>query len=206
MFKCLGTLQTFVEVFKIGHREDFLSRINIVFEPILQSEITNKVMQASTMIRKNKAKLAQRLGCIFLKPRLTSWRYKRGARTLDHLKSAVTEKAQEEEEDEEMLDEEEIDFEQLEYIIQLLLDSLKDVDTAVRWNAAKGLGRITQRLTKDFADQIVEQLADLFKETETDCSWHGGCLALAELCRRGLLLPERLETFVKVLDKAMTYD
>lgn len=46
----------------------------------------------------------------------------------------------------------------------------------------------------------------MFKETETESSWHGGCLALAELCRRGLLLPERLEMYVKVLDKALIYD
>jgi hypothetical protein len=31
-------------------------------------------------------------------------------------------------------------------------------------------------------------------------------LALAELCRRGLLLPERLNQCVKVLDKALIYD
>lgn len=91
-----------------------------------------------------------------------------------------------------MEDEEDINFEHLEFIIQYLLEGLKDEDSAVRWTAAKGLGRITGRLAKDFADQIVDSLSNLFDKNETDSSWHGGCLALAELCRRGLLLPKRI--------------
>lgn len=43
-------------------------------------------------------------------------------------------------------------FDQLEQIIQMLLESLKDEDNVVRWTAAKGLGRITTRLNQDFAD------------------------------------------------------
>jgi hypothetical protein len=75
MFAVTGIMQTAVEVFKIGHREDFLDLIGIIFEPIIQSEIKNKFMAASTIIRKNRVKLAQRIGCIFLKPRVAAWRY-----------------------------------------------------------------------------------------------------------------------------------
>lgn len=65
-------------------------------------------------------------------------------------------------EDEEEIDESEVNFEQLESIIDVLIESLKDGDTVIRWTAAKGIGRITQRLSKDLADQIVEQLLELF--------------------------------------------
>ena len=43
-------------------------------------------------------------------------------------------------------------FDQLEQIIQMLLESLKDEDNVVRCTAAIGLGRITTRLNQDFAD------------------------------------------------------
>jgi hypothetical protein len=49
-----------------------------------------------------------------------------------------------------------------------LLDALKDDENVVRWTAAKGIGRITMRLSKDFADQIVQQLYDLFQSAQTD--------------------------------------
>lgn len=51
-----------------------------------------------------------------------------------------------------MTDNNEVDFDKLEFIIQFLLDSLKDEDSVVRWTSAKGLGRITGRMSKDFAD------------------------------------------------------
>jgi hypothetical protein len=53
-------------------------------------------------------------------------------------------KDEEEESDEDLEDEQ---YEKLEFIIQYLLDALKDDDNVVRWTAAKGIGRITMRLT-----------------------------------------------------------
>ena len=108
-----GILQTMVEIFKIGHRDDLISMVDILFAPVVEAPITNKFMTKSTIIRKNRVKLAQRIGCIFLKPKVTKWRYKRGSRTLNHLikeEDKVETKA-EEEEDEEMLDEDDINFE-----------------------------------------------------------------------------------------------
>jgi len=32
MFRVAGIFQTLVEIFKIGHREDFLPRIDLIFE------------------------------------------------------------------------------------------------------------------------------------------------------------------------------
>jgi tubulin-specific chaperone D len=51
-----------------------------------------------------------------------------------------------------MMDDEDINYEQLEFIIQFLLESLKDEDNVVRWTSAKGIGRITGRMNKEYAD------------------------------------------------------
>ena len=51
---------------------------------------------------------------------------------------------------------------------------------------------MTGRLPKELADEVVGSIMELFSISEMDGAWHGGCLSLAELGRRGLLLPERL--------------
>ncbi len=47
---------------------------------------------------------------------------------------------------------------------------------------------------------------DLLSPVENAEAWHGGCLCLAELARRGLLLPKRLPDVVEKMEKAMLYD
>lgn len=76
----------------------------------------------------------------------------------------------------------------------------------VRWSAAKGIGRITNRLSKNLGDEVVGSALELFDLGEGDEGWHGGCLALAELARRGLLLPSRLDEVVPLILKALQYD
>ena len=52
---------------------------------------------------------------------------------------------------------------------------------------------------RELADDVVGSLLQLFSFRETDSAWHGGCLAVAELGRRGLLLPARLPDVVQVM-------
>ncbi|GER46456.1 tubulin-folding cofactor D, partial [Striga asiatica] len=109
--------------------------------------------------------------------------------------------------EESCLQEEDMDIPDiLEDIIELLLSGLRDADTVVRWSAAKGLGRITSRLTYSLSDEVLSSVLELFSPGEGDGSWHGGCLALAELARRGLLLPISFSKVVPVIIKALHYD
>jgi len=64
---------------------------------------------------------------------------------------------------------------------------------------------LTHRLPQELADDVVGSLLELFSENAfmrddvldlssvSDNTWHGACLAVAELARRGLLLPKRLD-------------
>ena len=112
--------------------------------------------------------------------------------------------------EEEPLDED-IDFEKLEQIIDILLNALEEPDTLIRLNSSQGLGKIAGRLTLDLANIIVEKIHELFEKNSNQSSLQadalqGGCLALAELSRRGLLLPNKIGEFVPYLEKALVLD
>lgn len=96
--------------------------------------------------------------------------------------------------------------EEIEEIIEQLISGLRDKDTIVRWSSAKGIGRITNRLGLEPAEDVLASLLDLFTYVEDDLAWHGGCLALAELARRGLLLPAQLERVVPIVLNALIFD
>lgn len=53
---------------------------------------------------------------------------------------------------------------------------------------------------------MVAAVLETFGDAERDTAWHGGCLSLAELARRGLLLPNRLPDLAPLIASALQYD
>ncbi|KAJ1826015.1 hypothetical protein LPJ56_002398, partial [Coemansia sp. RSA 2599] len=110
--------------------------------------------------------------------------------------------------------------EEVETFIGILLQKLQDKDTIVRWSAAKGIGRVAERLPPALAQEIVSAVADVLKEHALESSdkgiidvsmtsefaWHGALLALAELSRKGLLMPRSLRSFVPWVVRGLTYE
>ncbi|XP_069339168.1 tubulin-specific chaperone D isoform X2 [Eulemur rufifrons] len=200
-----GTLQALAQIFKHGKREDCLPYAATVLQCLDGCRLPES---SQTLLRKLGVKLVQRLGLTFLKPKVAAWRYQRGCRSLAvNLQHGAPHRPQQQaflapshgHEDDDVP-------EGVESVIEQLLVGLKDKDTVVRWSAAKGIGRMAGRLPKELADDVVGSVLDCFSFQETDKAWHGGCLALAELGRRGLLLPSRLAEAVPVILKALTYE
>lgn len=215
-----GTFTTLTHIAKHGHRTVLRECLPIVFGRVVA---VSGASNASPLVRKLTVKLAQRVGLTYLPPRIVAWRYQRGQRSLlDNLNSESKDggagagagvgagadtSANTTHTDAAMGDDDDVDVpSEIEDIVEMLLTGLRDKDTVVRWSAAKGIGRITSRLPQDFADDVVGAVLQLLCPEESDGAWHGGCLALAELARRGLLLPTRLPDVVPVVVTALTYD
>ncbi|CAG9860286.1 unnamed protein product [Phyllotreta striolata] len=205
-----GALACIATILKHGKREDLLPYATDLLQWVVSAEFKNF---PGANVQKLAYKIIQRIGLTFLPPRIASWRYRRGNRSLaanlssgdSHQKVPkvpACSKDSDEIESEEVIEVPE----EVEEVIDQLILALRSYDKVVRWSAAKGIGRVTGRLPKDLADDVVGSILELFNPRETDGAWHGGCLALAELSRRGLLLPDRLPQVVPVVLKALVYD
>lgn len=58
---------------------------------------------------------------------------------------------------------------------------MRNPSSDIRWSAAKGLGRVTIRLPKEFGDEVVGSVIEILNPLEPNEAWHGACLTIAEL-------------------------
>ncbi|KAJ1925505.1 hypothetical protein IWQ60_004517 [Tieghemiomyces parasiticus] len=226
-----GVLRSLNFAFKLGERRRLVTVIPLI-EPLLADLAARESLARQVATRKLVTKLVQRVGLTCLPPQVASWRYQLGRRSLEanlvtgaegqsSRNSPITESQlpAAEPTDNDMTYEGE-----LETVIDLLLTALRDSDTVVRWSAAKGVGRVTFRLPLVLAQDVVQCVLNLFLEDVpaaaeaqsdpirldvrgvSEATWHGACLALAELARKGLLLPDQLRAGLPFVVRALHFD
>lgn len=216
-FRLLGAVEALALIFKAGGRKLLLDVIPMVWNDI-SVLIKSSAAAWSPLLRKYLVKLTQRIGLTCLPHRSPSWRYVGRTSSLGGNISLAASRNTDQcshdlsidfsnSEQSQCIPDEDMDVPDIiEEIIEMLLSGLRDTDTVVRWSAAKGIGRLTSRLTSALSEEVLSSVLELFSPSEGDGSWHGGCLALAELARRGLLLPISLPRVVPVVLKALHYD
>ena len=204
--KTIGVIRVLCILVKSSKREEFLKVIesekSIEFDKLI--DFIDKALNREFVDIKIKllcTKLAQRIALLHLPQKVVTWRYNRGKRTLADLEEGVNkpEKVENSEKSVENINVPLI----VDDIMDILLRAITDRDIVVRWSASKGIGRITQRLPSDLAEQILPALLQeaVFAEDAVfiACSYHGICLCLAELARRALIAESELPAVIDFL-------
>ncbi|KAH7863931.1 hypothetical protein Vadar_023696 [Vaccinium darrowii] len=217
-FRLLGAVEALAAIFKAGSRKLLLDVVSVIWNDT-SALMRSSAAARSPLLRKYLIKLSQRIGLICLPHRSPSWRYvgrhgmlgkkisENVTRRIDDPGNHVANVDSNSNPNAGCPEEEDMEVPEIvEEIIEFLLSGLRDTDTVVRWSAAKGIGRVTSRLTYTLSDEVLSSILELFSPGEGDGSWHGGCMALAELARRGLLLPISFCKVVPVVVKALHYD
>ncbi|KAJ7670233.1 TBCD protein [Mycena rosella] len=205
-FTLIGVLQVLCEVAKSGPA-DLVQGNAARFFAIVDAIQASEVLNSNTIVRKFKTKLVARIPLRILPP--TSNATRRKGRALTGCDRGEPE----------LMLEHEIEVpEEVEVVLEQLFKSLQDKDTIVRWSAAKAVARISERLPTDFADQVLETLMGLFAihsiaaaslydlPAIAESTWHGACLACAEMARRGLVSRPALPELIEWLSKALYFD
>lgn len=168
-----GTLLSIAAILKHGKREDLLKYAPKILQWLLEQDFKD-----SQDFLKNKfyIKIVQRLGLIFMPPKIALWRYNRGSRSLQQNLTSKTKNDVEFESVNITQEDPDDDVEvpdEIEEIIEQLLDGLKSPSSDVRWLAAKGIGRITNRLPKSLGDEVVGSVIEILNPLEQHEAWHG---------------------------------
>ncbi|KAI0670789.1 TBCD protein [Trametes maxima] len=202
----IGVVRVLCEVTKLGAAD----QVQTYKESLLHvAEMLdhNQALMGNTIIRKLRTKLIERVVIRMLPAQTRRLRAK--GRTLAADGSTGMDDAPEDD----------IDVPaEVEEVLEELFKSLRDKDTIVRYSAAKGVARVCERLPADFADQVLDQVLQLFSihsiavasiydmPSVAESTWHGACLSCAEMARRGLIPDERLPELIGWLSKALYFD
>lgn len=206
IFKCIGALKVVAEILKIGSAEQARDNAPSIWS-LFRAIETKEALMNNTLVRKLRSKVLSRTALRLLPAKYQIVRLKGRSLlgTSDEPRSDSGDGDPDIPED-------------VEAAIEELMQALQDKDTVVRWSAAKGVARIAERLPAEFGKQIFDGVLELFAihsmaaanlydlPAIAECTWHGACLACAEIARRGLVPDDKLTQLVGRLSQALSFD
>ncbi|KAJ3549188.1 hypothetical protein NM688_g5206 [Phlebia brevispora] len=201
---CIGALHVLSELTKAGSATLIKSNLPALFSLIDRVDEVD-VLKNCTLLRKFRVKLSSRILLRLLPARA---RRSRARALLPSQNDGVNQ-----------IEEEDIDVpEETEVVLQDLFKALQDKDTIVRYSSAKAVARIAERLPTEFAEQVLDQVLQLFTihsmgaaslydmPSIAEGTWHGACLACAEMARRSLISDSKLGELLDWMKKALYFD
>ncbi|KAJ4829972.1 hypothetical protein Tsubulata_925447 [Turnera subulata] len=138
-FRLLGAVEALAAIFKSGRREALMDVVPVVWGDVLLLSKSGSAAR-SPLLRKHLVKLAQRIGFTCLPHRLPTWCYVGRTSSFGGNVSQCEPKG--------------------------VADGSHKTVWVVRWSAAKGIGRITSRLTSALADEALSSVLELFSPGE----------------------------------------
>ncbi|KAG8769057.1 hypothetical protein FRC12_005192, partial [Ceratobasidium sp. 428] len=217
-FELIGLMQAMAIMMRAGgaglvssHVDRFRSLIGAVESTKASKNLLTQNLMKDTLVRKYRIKLIVRLALCELpgKPRKVNMQNRK--LVIQSAGGDVTD---------DMSEEYDITIpESIESVIEDLINGAQDQDTAVRYSAAKGIARVASRLPEAFSDEILDAVTGLFSihgiqladgtldlPPTSESTWHGACLAYAELARRGLISQSKLQEAIEWICKALAFD
>lgn len=173
-----GIILTWSTLFKIGQVQDeAIHTLAAEFIPYGMRVFESEGSQSNPLLRKLCIKMIQRAVLLCVTDGNNSWLTDEGTRDT------------------------------VEMSIDALITALDDQDTIVRWSGAKGVGRVSSKLPSSFLSQVIEWILEQMNSAlATENSWHGGCLALAELTRRDLIPRCKVSDTIPVVEKGLEFE
>nr|CCC49973.1 putative tubulin folding cofactor D, fragment [Trypanosoma vivax Y486] len=206
-----GVLLAIAKTMKFGQRTELLQYVPQLIPSVAALFSAHS---SDTLLCKAAVKVQQRLAMALLKGRSAPWRYHKRVTFLAHNlgessmpdSRTLSNSGNNNEVGDDEGDDCVVEGVGLEDAIGLLLEAVCHKDTVVRWSAAKGVARVCSRLSRTMAEDVITAVLDVFDNEHSDSSWHGGLLAVAELCRRSILHPRHLSTIVQFTTRGLSFD
>jgi len=194
VFRIPGVALSLATIFKIGRKGDTVVRLAQEVLPFAIELLQAQEYASNALVRKLCVKIIQRcaLACMSLTPTF-------------HVTG--DEEGEIEKGGQHMWLEDPGRAEAVENAIDAMLYALEDKDTIVRWSVAKGMGRICLNLPIELAEEVMDSIMHLFRSPgASESTWHGGCLALAELTMRDLVHACRIEDIVPIVLEGLVFE